>query len=581
MNFTPLQKSIEELLKSGKKFIIPRFQREYSWKKYEVKEFYLDIIQNIKFDGTSIETPSYFIGTMLFIGKLEDPITKDITIIDGQQRLTTITIFLSAISKIMYKNGNAPLAEEIFLYVMNKDRDGKKFKVLANETPNPFFGLNIQNIEETEMQPNSDEEKNIKQTFEYFSDNLQERKIKNLIKKNNFGRSLRGISHIDVLKKVRDQIVNSIVITISTQDESSANKIFEILNARGLELSSVDLIKNKIFEILKEEEPIDKAKLSWNTIKNNLNANSARIDLSLYFRQYWSSKYSESSDGALYKKFIDKIKPYDELTYLGFLENLSKESKYYNYIVNPKNLSIYNNQATYNTIEYSLNAISRIFNIVQSRVLLLSMHFARLDSKILSMQLFKKLISAIEDFHFANILSKRNPNLIGSRYGQLARSIRKETDSNILRTEIGDFINHLIGLKPTYEEFEKGFIELKYSNRYSNIYTNDLCTYTLNRLENVLGNKPLNRTPSNVEHIIPESNGEEYTVIGNLTLIEPEINDRVKNREYSAKRRDYERSEFYTVKNLLMEYPNFDKYKLEERSKRLSRYFYDNIIKIG
>jgi len=121
-NYTPLQKSIEELLKSGNKLTIPRFQRAYSWEKYEVKDFFQDLIKNFKFDGQIIETSSYFVSTMLFIEKLGDPTITEIIVIDGQQRLTTITIFLSTLSKILNKTGNISLLEEVFLYIMNQER---------------------------------------------------------------------------------------------------------------------------------------------------------------------------------------------------------------------------------------------------------------------------------------------------------------------------------------------------------------------------------------------------------------------------------------------------------------------------
>ena len=98
MNFKPDEKNIRSLLKSGCQFVIPRFQREYSWDKKNYQEFFEDMINNLVASSGVINDDQYFLGTMLFVGNFAEKPDKPIEVVDGQQRLTTITILFSVLS---------------------------------------------------------------------------------------------------------------------------------------------------------------------------------------------------------------------------------------------------------------------------------------------------------------------------------------------------------------------------------------------------------------------------------------------------------------------------------------------------
>lgn len=98
MNFKPDEKNIRSLLKSGCQFVIPRFQREYSWDKKNYQEFFEDMMNNLVASNGTISDDQYFLGTMLFVGNFAEKPDKPIEVVDGQQRLTTITILFSVLS---------------------------------------------------------------------------------------------------------------------------------------------------------------------------------------------------------------------------------------------------------------------------------------------------------------------------------------------------------------------------------------------------------------------------------------------------------------------------------------------------
>ena len=119
-------KRVDELLK-GNTFLIPRFQRAYSWEADHVLEFWSDIVKNM--------SEAYFIGSMV-VYKVE---RAPLAVVDGQQRLTTITILLCAIREALKNIGEVDLAEGLQAYIEQKDRDNKTVYVLTTETSFPYL----------------------------------------------------------------------------------------------------------------------------------------------------------------------------------------------------------------------------------------------------------------------------------------------------------------------------------------------------------------------------------------------------------------------------------------------------------
>lgn len=268
MDIKTYDKTIKDLFISGHQFYIPRFQREYSWDEKNYGEFLSDIISNLKYENGSFVTSPYFLGTMLFIGNFTENQDREIVVVDGQQRMTTITILFSAMSDIFKKLGQESLSKGIFRYVMTTDDDENEVRILVSKTSYPYFSYFIQDRDKKEkVKSNSEEEECIEKTYKYFIENISERKIRQKLKEKNGRADVDSVSYIDILKAVREQVLGCTFVAISTKDKDQANRIFEILNAKGKRLAYIDLIKNKIFETLSKTEPVDTAEDKWNKIK--------------------------------------------------------------------------------------------------------------------------------------------------------------------------------------------------------------------------------------------------------------------------------------------------------------------------
>lgn len=209
MDFKPVDKTIKDLLISGHPFEIPRFQRAYSWEKRHYAEFLQDITSNLKIENGQISSDVYFVGTMLFIGNFIESGKSVIKVVDGQQRLTTITILFSVLSDLFKKKGQNTLSEMIFRYIMTKDDNGEEVRILKTKSNYPYFAYFIQDYSKSQkLDPESEEEENIKQTYEYFYKQLEERKIKQTLKKTHGSEVVNNLDYIEILKAVRDQVLN-------------------------------------------------------------------------------------------------------------------------------------------------------------------------------------------------------------------------------------------------------------------------------------------------------------------------------------------------------------------------------------
>ena len=422
MNIKTYDKTIKDLFISGHQFEIPRFQREYSWDKKNYEEFFLDMLNNLTLKDGQLNNSSYFLGTMLFIGNFTENIDRVIKVVDGQQRITTITILFSALASIFRDKGQEGLSEAIFKYVMSKDDNGDDVRILKSNSSYPFFSFYIQDrMKENTQEPTTEEEICIKETYEYFRSQLQEKQLKALLLKRYGEDDVNNLQYVDILKSIRDQVLGCTFITISTNDESQANRIFEILNAKGKRLAHIDLIKNRLFEMLPETEPADFAECKWNEIKQI--CNNANVGIGTFYRHFFASTYKKTASNRLYDDFKGVLKQ-DKKKHKDFLLDMLEGAKRYAKIVNSQR-GDYENKKEYYWLVQSLRVLTDDFGITQVRVALMSLLWAK-ENKLIGMPELKKSIIYLENFHFAyNALMAGRTNKLEAIYSKFALALRK------------------------------------------------------------------------------------------------------------------------------------------------------------
>lgn len=568
---TPRESTISSILNiKNRQYEIPRFQREYSWEKKHYKEFLEDMISNINIKEDEIEVTQYFMGTMLFVGDKDKPSKEPVYVVDGQQRLTTVTILFSAIAQIFKKLGNGVLANSIFEYIMTKNVDGEGIRVLKTVSSYPYFSFYIQSLDKGDAnQPISEEEIKIKETYDFFVKNLREDNLRQLFKKT--GKDFGKFSHIALLKAIRDQVLAATVIEIITEDKKEANRLFEILNSKGKGLSNIDMIKNKIFEELNTVEPADFASEKWKNINNILNCCNEGVGFATFLRHYFSSKYKSVSKANLYDKFKELIKIPE---YKDFLKDLEDNAIIYKKIVSPQRQD-YDNRKEYFWLVQTLDVFNKVFNIVNIRVPFLSLLEAK-ERDVITTRVFKNIVLYIENFHFAYtaVLSK-GTNRVENHYSTFAIKLRKSRSKNETSKIVDELKRNLESLFPTYNDFQTKFVTLIFSKKDnpSNMKTK----YAINRLNCYFEHSELFDERGSVEHILPENEGLSLN-IGNLILLENNLNVEAGNGDYKSKKPIYSKSKYKWVNDFLANNVDWMENSVNKRAETMAQIYYEKIF---
>ncbi|CDA09269.1 DUF262 domain-containing protein [Intestinibacter bartlettii] len=579
MVMTSVTRGIEHILSGNRKYIIPRFQREYSWGKNEIATLWEDIFTNMDIcnENDEIKLKEYFIGSLVLIGN--DTNGNEFEIVDGQQRLTTIMILLSAIGEYFYTNQEIGKFDSIYNYIEGSDKEGNLFFKLINENIGDFLPARIlakpneKNIDEI---PEGKEQKNLLDAYNFFINKLNSNEVVNDFKK--YVDEDTTLSKTQMVGLIRDQILEFTTVFITVDNLDDAYKIFETLNAKGKNLEAIDLIKNSIFSVLSKDHPIDNAKRQWSKIQENLQGESRE----LFYRQFWISKYSFSTNKNLYKAFNDKIECTKE-RYEGFLKELEQESKWYQSIINPINEDYPNQDLKF---EYEALKAFKIFNVYQVRVILLALKRAKEERRI-SFNDYKRAIESLEKFHFIYIAvcSERGSG-IERILSTNALRISNTENKNDMNITINKLIEDLKSKIPDYDIFRLNFEKIIFTNKITK--QKQLIQYIFKKMEKVSRTTDeLTVNNISLEHIMPQSENKDCVgKIGNILPLDKKINSDMGNIEFSEKikclegKTENEGSELNVVKEFVKKYKDIDKWDEEcinNRTQDLANKSYNEI----
>ncbi|WP_281777815.1 DUF4268 domain-containing protein [Croceibacter atlanticus] len=309
-------------------FVIPVYQRNYDWTNNECKELLNDII--------AVETAdrgTHFIGSIVFIheGAYSTSEVKELVIIDGQQRLTTINILYVALYRFAKDNGmqqEADMLHNMFLVNQYVQQESSKLKLKQTDTNSLAFKT-IMNSTENEFGHYS----NVIENFNFF---------KLAITKDSFNTILNGLKRL-------------IFVEISLErGKDDPQRIFESLNSTGLDLSQSDLIRNYILMDLDPKNQHKVFEQIWNPIEENARDLTKQKSLvSSYIRDYLTLRNKKiPNKNKVYIEF-KKLYTIKDEAYHQELENIKSLSSHYKKFVNPSTVKEHN-------IRRELEYISRL-----------------------------------------------------------------------------------------------------------------------------------------------------------------------------------------------------------------------------
>lgn len=545
---------VDELLK-GNIFLIPRFQREYSWEPDHVSAFWTDILDNMN--------ESYFIGAMVVYKKNR----STVAVVDGQQRLTTITILLCAIRDAFKELDETNMADGLQAYIEQKDRENKTVYVLKTETSFPYLQEEILKNSPSELKiPARREEEAIQRAFNIFKNQISDCVAGFLSNKEQTEPDNKNDA-LAWLKRLRDTVfdLNLILVTLDTEDD--AYLIFETLNTRGKDLALADLLRNHFAKYLKPISEVDQAKLKWAKVLDTIQNSPLQLDPDTFIVHSWQSRYDYATKAKIFQKVKERI---DGKNAKSHLDRFVSDSDCWR--------SIFDTDYMWKKDEkHAMRSLAalRVFKVVQPTPGILSLVRAYRDG-VIKYRILRNALESIEKFHFGfnAVTSSRSSGGISGMYSLFGRQIFEADDVNDIAMAIADLVQKLREREVLETEFDIGFGQIIYTRKHSS--QRSLVQYILRKIA-VTEKQPFigESEDLTIEHLIPQSKStkdeDEKLVgqLGNLILVDSETNALLSAKDY-AEKRDILINRGYQLPQILMECDELDEETISLNTQRLS-----------
>jgi len=553
LGLSATEDTVEQVLTRNYRYTVPNYQRQYSWGEEQWGALWADL--------NSIEgNATHFLGSIVLIersGGLND--LNKLEIVDGQQRITTISVILALMREKYREEGDKEQAQDIEnQYLKKKDLDRNEYQNLTLSTfDNPDFQKLI------ESKYDQMDGAQLKEAAEFYAN-----KINSLT--------------LEELDDLRKRLLASVtLVSIRCEGEQSAFRLFETLNDRGLELSSVDLMKNYTFSkaatASSSEVDYNKIQSDWENLVKTLFPNMGQP--SRFFRHYIMSCSVPNYDGDVsdyklydeYQKIIDSKLPEAGISLNEYVEELSAQAELYVKIINQE-IDLYDKEGN-EAINSKLKDLD-IINSVQARTLML-----RIFSEFNTSNRIMECLILLESFLMRwKVSSYPTGGELDRIYSRICT--RAFDEDNTVRA----IYNGLSDRCPSDEEF-KASIENK------RVRLNDRTRYILKRLESdYYDGIQVDLGEVDLEHIAPrasftakkysawpaalrttEAQFEQYRDrLGNLTLLETDKNIAAGADPFNKKKSVYSTSNVQMNRRISEDYDKWDINQIENRTSELA-----------
>ena len=546
--------TISNVLGKGK-FIIPDYQREYDWDDENIEEFLEDI------KDSAIED-NYFIGHMVFKG---DFAGNTFEVIDGQQRITTITILLCCIRDRFLELNEENMAEAIHnKYIFSIDLDNKSYAILENRMPYPILQARIQSRPQDKDLSTIPQKKGEKRILSSYDKLYKE---------------LANYSVGD-LKILRDKVLNLETIFVAATDLEDASTVFMTLNATGKDLTALDLVKNYVFSQYPHQPHIDEPSDSWKVILQNTSGLTKENEKDRFLNNSFASRYKKISDSKIYKEVVKQFK-LKIINAKQFIEELKEDSEIYKTIIKPEPSDF--SKSDYDIFE-SVYAITKTFKIEVANAFLLSL-MREYKKKMITKKMLILALNSMERLHYLHnaICSKRSSGF-DKLYSKHAQELFKAENKEKKHTVIKELVEELKLKTPAKADYDANFNPRVY---YASTDTKQkgLVQYILTKIERK-ENKNAILINTSIEHIYPEKpnkdwerlvDNENFMRIGNLVLLDSGINSKIGNKPYEQKKQYVQKKSKIITTKKVFENKEWKESMIEDRTIEVRDYMYEDV----
>jgi uncharacterized protein with ParB-like and HNH nuclease domain len=557
MNFNTTNSTFRQLLGNGLTYRVPPFQRDYSWADDEWDDLWQDITGLSAEEGES----SHYMGYLV----LQSSDSRQFSIIDGQQRLTTISvIILAALSHLkdlvlagMDAANNSRRKEQLqnsYIGYIDPVSLIPRSKLELNRNNNRFYQTYLVPLEKLPQRGLNSSEHQLRKAFNWFRDRIK----------------VRTGSTVDSGKKLAafiEMLVDRLFFTVITvTDELNAFKVFETLNARGVRLSATDLLKNYLFSVIStdqtHETELKAIEDRWERIVGLLGSES----FPEFLRVFWNSRNKLVRKTELFKTIRKRISARDQAFEL--LRDLDQAAAVYAALRDPQD-------ATWNREEKQALDQLLLFNVRQPLAMLMACQRRYFDHDRAA---FTKILKAIAVVSFRyNVICNLQTHDQERLYSEIAWKL-----SSAAIASPAEVIASLSEVYPEDNQFKAAFAEKEF--RTTNSRNKKVVRYMLFEIERQRSGQDFDFESAtyNLEHILPEHPSECWDFvdeskqerliyrIGNMTPLETSRNRDVGNGGYAAKRDVYRHSAFRITRAIAEHYETWDEQKIESRQSQLA-----------
>lgn len=507
-----VETNLLKFMQGTKQFIIPIYQRKYSWTIKQCRQLWNDIVRAAEDE----KIKGHFVGSIVYIeqGLYQVSSVPQLLVIDGQQRLTTLTLLLLALGKAIEESGQSlDITKKKIMnyYLVNSEEEGELYHklILTQSDKDTLINLILDKKLPEEYSPR------VYENYNFFAES-----IKN--------------SGID-LNKLYKGISKLIIVDISLdRDHDNPQLIFESLNSTGLDLSQADLIRNFVLMKLEPKEQAELYREYWYPMEKSFGnlTNSALFDR--FMRDYLTVKTGRIPNiQEVYSSFKEYVFQHSELSVQQIVEDIYRYSQYFVKL------------AFQTEKDKEINEVLKDINTLKVDVsypFLLEV-YDDYERQILSKSEFIEILKLVEAYVFRRAVCGVPTNSLNKTFATLSKEIDK---ANYVESVRAAFL-----LKDSYKRFPTDE-EFKRELMIKDVYNFRNRNYLLRKLENFNRKEIIDIEAYTIEHIMPQNpnlspewrrdlgpNWEEVHktylhTLGNLTLTR--YNSELSDRSFKEKR---------------------------------------------
>jgi len=454
-----------DFLKKSPQFIIPIYQRTYSWSEKECLQLWEDILRT----GSNDKITAHFIGSIVYVEKGLYSVSSQspLLVIDGQQRLTTVSLIIEALARALGESEpiegfSAKKMRNYFL--LNPLEEGeKKYKLILSQTDK----TTLTSLLDQNSYP-KDFSVRVKANFDFFTEKIAEEK--------------------DNLLAVCKGLAKLIIVDISlNRDQDNPQLIFESLNSTGRELSQADLIRNFILMGLEHELQSKLYDQYWRPMEIDFGQEGYAVYFDGFMRHYLTVK-----TGVIPKEreVYEAFKQYARSPEIASIEALVSDIRTFAGHYCAMALGAEDNQE----LKMAFHDL-RELKVDVAFPFLLEI-YDDYKKEILPADELLKIVRLVENYVFRRAICGIPTNSMNKTFGNFSRNLKKD---RYLESVEANFM-----LLPSYRRFPDDE-EFKREIRVKDVYNFRSRSYWLRRLENCDRKERVPVDEYTIEHIMPQN----------------------------------------------------------------------------